>query len=104
MSMWRCPVCGRDFANRSQTHYSPPLGDLEAHFGGCAAPVRETFDRILAVLNELGPVTVLAEKTRIALQVRMSVAAVAPRPTSTPSSPAGWPRRTGWASNVTCAH
>jgi hypothetical protein len=41
--------------------------------------VRATFDRILAVLSGLGPVIVLSEKTRIALQVRMSFAAVTPR-------------------------
>jgi hypothetical protein len=77
--MWRCPACGRDFANRNQTHTCAPLGDLEAHFDGCAASVRETFGRILAVVDKLGPVTVLAEKTRIALHERMSFAAFAPR-------------------------
>lgn len=77
--MWRCTSCGREFANRNQTHTCAPLGDLERHFAGSAPPVRDTFDRILAVLSGLGPVTVLAEKTRIALAVRMSFAAVTPR-------------------------
>ena len=37
------------------------------------------FDRVLAVVSGLGPVTVLPEKTRIALHARMSFAAFMPR-------------------------
>jgi Domain of unknown function (DUF5655) len=74
--MWQCSRCGRQFANRNQTHTCAPLGDLDRHFAGSAPHVRTTFDRVLAVL---GPVTVLPEKTRIALHVRMSFAAFMPR-------------------------
>lgn len=77
--MWVCPRCARTFANRNQTHTCAPLGDLDAHFAGSAPTVRATFDRVLAVVRELGPVTVLPEKTRIALHVRMSFAAFMPR-------------------------
>lgn len=41
--------------------------------------MRATFDRALAVVDALGPVEVLAEKTRIALHARMSFAAFMPR-------------------------
>lgn len=41
--------------------------------------MRETFDRLLAAVRRIGPVTVLPEKTRIALHVRMSFAALFPR-------------------------
>ena len=41
--------------------------------------MRETFDRLLAAVREFGPVTVLPERTRIALHVRMSFAALFPR-------------------------
>ena len=77
--MWDCPRCARTFANRNQTHTCAPLGDLDTHFAGTAPTVRATFDRVLAVVSELGPVTVLPEKTRIALHVRMSFAAFMPR-------------------------
>jgi hypothetical protein len=77
--LWSCPTCGRTFANRNQTHTCRPLGDLDAHFAGKDPAVRETFDRILAVVCDLGPVEVLPEKTRIALHVRMSFAAFTPR-------------------------
>jgi Domain of unknown function (DUF5655) len=52
---------------------------VSRHFATTSPQVKATFDRILEVLTELGPVTVLAEKTRIALHVRMSFAALMPR-------------------------
>jgi Domain of unknown function (DUF5655) len=77
--MWRCPACGRTFANVNQTHTCAALGDLDAHFAGRQPHVRATFDRVLAAVRSLGPVDVLPEKTRIALHVRMSFAAFVPR-------------------------
>lgn len=77
--MWACPECARTFANRNQTHTCAPLGDLSSHFVHASPTVRATFDRVVAVVSELGPVTVLPEKTRIALHVRMSFAAFTPR-------------------------
>lgn len=74
--LWICPLCGRSFANRNQAHTCAPLGDLDAHFARSDPGVRECFDRIVA---ELGPLEVLAEKSRIALHVRMSFAAFQPR-------------------------
>lgn len=77
--LWRCPRCGRTFANLHQTHTCAPLRDLDAHFAGAQPQVRVVFDRILEFVTRLGPVTVLPEKTRIALHVRMSFAAFTPR-------------------------
>ncbi|HEX5696983.1 MAG TPA: DUF5655 domain-containing protein [Acidimicrobiia bacterium] len=77
--LWQCPSCGRSFANRNQTHTCADLGDLDDRFAGTSPPVRAAFDAVLSVLAGLGPVTVLVEKTRIALQVRMSFAALVPR-------------------------
>ncbi|MGC5225376.1 DUF5655 domain-containing protein [Micromonospora sp. DT81.3] len=77
--MWRCPFCGRTFAARNQAHTCAPLGDLDRHFLSSGPSVRATFERIIVVLTEIGPFTVLPEKTRIAFQVRMSFAAVTPR-------------------------
>jgi len=77
--LWACPRCGRTFANLNQTHTCAPLGDLDAHFQGKQPGVRETFDRVLSAVRGLGPVTVLPEKTRIALHARMSFAAFTPR-------------------------
>jgi hypothetical protein len=79
VALWTCPACRRPFANRNQSHTCRPLGSLDAHFAGKDPAVRETFDRVLRVVERLGPVTVLPEETRIALQVRMSFAALMPR-------------------------
>jgi uncharacterized protein DUF5655 len=69
-------VCGRQFANRKQTHTCRPLGDLARHFEGNDPAVRATFDRLVAVVEQIGPCTILPEKTRIALHARMSFAAL----------------------------
>ena len=63
----------------NQTHTCAPLGDLEDHFRRKQPQVRAAFDRVLAAVARLGPVSVLPEKTRIALHVRMSFAAFVPR-------------------------
>ena len=76
--LWRCDECGREFANRNQSH-SCGTYDLDHHFDGKPAAIRALFDRIVAVLNKIGPTRVLPEKTRIAFQVRMSFAQVTPR-------------------------
>lgn len=77
-TMWQCPHCQRRFANRNQSHACGNY-ELEPHFAGSDTNVRLAFDRIVSLIRELGPVTVLPEKTRIAFQVRMSFAAVMPR-------------------------
>lgn len=73
-AMWRCPDCGRSFANPNQSHFCSDVR-LEAHFEGREPDVIATFERLLAKARRNGPVMVLPEKTRIAFQVRMSFAA-----------------------------
>jgi len=76
--LWRCEECGRLFANRNQSHACGTY-DLEHHFHGKSPEIRALFDRALAVMESLGPIRVLPEKTRIAFQVRMSFAQLTPR-------------------------
>lgn len=71
--LWPCPACGRAFANANQSH-ACGRHDLESHFAGKPPLVRAIYDAFLAMLEEIGPVTVLPEKTRIAFQTRMSFA------------------------------
>ena len=78
-SLWRCPKCGRRFANRNQTHTCDALYGLDHHFAGREPIVRELFDLVAAAVRSIGPVIILPEKTRIAFQVRMSFAQVTPR-------------------------
>jgi hypothetical protein len=71
--LWPCPACGRAFANANQSHACGRY-ELEGHFAGKPALVRAIYDAFLAMLEEIGPVTALPEKTRIAFQARMSFA------------------------------
>ena len=71
--LWRCQACGRQFANRNQSHACGHW-TLERHFDGKSPRMRAIYDAFLAMLERFGAVTVLPEKTRIAFQVRMSFA------------------------------
>jgi uncharacterized protein DUF5655 len=73
--LWRCPECGRAFANRNQSHSCSHVS-LQSHFIGKSERVRELFDALVVTIKKCGPVKVLPEKTRIAFQVRMSFIAV----------------------------
>ena len=74
-SMWRCPRCGRRFANRNQSHACGPRYTLASHFDGKAPAVRAIFAKLVRTARRNGPLSVLPEKTRIAFHVRMSFAA-----------------------------
>jgi len=76
--LWRCPDCGRGFANRNQTH-TCGLQSLAHHFARKPPEIRALFDAVVSAVRAIGPVRVLPEKTRIAFQVRMSFAQVTPR-------------------------
>ncbi|HEX8261829.1 MAG TPA: DUF5655 domain-containing protein [Allosphingosinicella sp.] len=71
--LWTCPACGRAFANANQSHACGRHA-LDGHFAGKPPLVRDIYDAFLAMLEEMGPVTVLPEKTRIAFQARISFA------------------------------
>jgi hypothetical protein len=76
--LWKCPRCGRRFANRNQSH-ACGRHDLAHHFTGKDPAVRALFDAFRRAVFECGPAVVLPQKTRIAFQVRMSFAQVTPR-------------------------
>lgn len=76
--LWRCPKCGRAFANRRQPHACARY-TLRHHFRGKPRTIRLLFNRVVGALRAIGPVRILPEKTRIAFQARMSFAQVTPR-------------------------
>jgi hypothetical protein len=76
--LWQCKKCGRQFANRNQSH-ACGRHDLDLHFSGKPPEIRALFDAVVAAIGDIGPVRVIPEKTRIAFQVRMSFAQVTPR-------------------------
>jgi hypothetical protein len=76
--LWRCPACGREFANRNQSH-ACGHHDLDHHFSNKPPAIRALFNRVVHIVESIGPVRILPEKTRIAFQVRMSFAQITPR-------------------------
>ena len=65
-SLWQCPLCGRRFARKNQSH-SCIVHPVANHFLGKPARLRQTFERLLAKTRRLGPVRVDAVKSAINL-------------------------------------
>lgn len=79
--LWRCPRCGERFTTRHQWHSCGTFA-LDPLFVRSEPHVRQLFDRLLAMVCEQGPVTVIPQKSRIALQVRMRFMALIPQKTA----------------------
>ena len=77
-ALWKCPKCGRPFANRNQSHACARY-TLRQHLAGKSAQSVALFRAFVELVRRCGPVRVVPEKTRIAFQVRMSFAAVSLR-------------------------
>lgn len=76
--LWTCPVCEARFTTRNQRH-SCGRFSLDALFARSEPAVRDLFDRFVALAKAQGPVTVIPQKSRVALQARMRFAAVTPQ-------------------------
>ena len=74
-SMWTCPDCGRPFANLHQSH-TCSRHTLDEHLQGKPPEIIALYRHLEAMVQSMGTVIVMQEKTRIAFQVRMSFAAV----------------------------
>jgi hypothetical protein len=78
--LWRCGKCGERFTTANQWH-SCGTFRLDPLFQGSEPQVRRLFDQFVSIARESGPLTVIPQKSRIALQVRMRFAALVPRKT-----------------------
>ncbi len=79
--LWACPSCGEQFTTARSWHSCGKF-DLAAHFAGAAPVVRRLFDRFVEMARAHGPLTVIPQKSRIALQARMRFAALMPQQTA----------------------
>ena len=73
--LWICPRCGHALAGRNMWH-SCGQYDLEYHFAKRLPLVRQLFDQLKAFIEDIGPVTVEPQKTRIVFLVRVRFAGV----------------------------
>lgn len=74
-ALWRCPRCGRRFANANQWH-SCAVQTLDTHFAKRDPRLKALYRRLLALARRLGPVTVVSQKSKIALYARVTFAGV----------------------------
>jgi len=79
-SLWRCPKCGRSFANRNQSH-SCGRFSVKGYLQGKSPEAIELFHRFSAMVAECGPFIYAPAGTRIGFQVRMIFSAVTLRKT-----------------------
>jgi hypothetical protein len=77
-NLWKCPKCGRRFANRNQTH-SCGHYSVKKHLKGKRPHVIALYEELAERVEQCGPVTLAPTKTRIGFQVRMIFAAVSLR-------------------------
>jgi hypothetical protein len=75
MGEWTCPDCGAPFANANASHSCVRI-DVAERFVGASADVRAAFDRLVELASVDGPMTVVAQKTRIVLAAPMRFVAV----------------------------
>jgi hypothetical protein len=76
--VWTCPSCGAPFANANATHSCVRI-EVRERFRGASPAVGEAFDRLVELASVDGPVTVVAQKTRIVLAAPMRFLAVSVR-------------------------
>jgi hypothetical protein len=71
--LWKCPRCGHRFVTANIWH-SCSNYSLDEVFGRSPPGVRAAFERFVELAERCGPVTVIAQKTRIVLQARVRFA------------------------------
>jgi hypothetical protein len=72
-SLWTCPRCGHRFVTANIWHSCTNI-DLDAAFARSGPAIREAFDRYVDLIRRCGEVTVIAQKTRIAIMGRVRFA------------------------------
>lgn len=71
--LWTCPTCGHQFVTRNMWHSCTTI-ELDEAFSRSTQVVRESFDRYVELIDRCGPVTVIAQKTRIVIMGRVRFA------------------------------
>jgi len=71
--LWTCPKCGHRFITANLWHSCTKI-TLDERFARSTPEARAAFDRFVELVERCGPVTVIAQKTRIVLMVRVRFA------------------------------
>lgn len=62
--LWKCPICGRDFAKKNQWH-SCLAHSVDHHFRGKDPQLLQIYERLVERLKKLGPLRIDAVKSSI---------------------------------------
>ncbi|MEZ5197014.1 MAG: DUF5655 domain-containing protein [Bacteroidales bacterium] len=76
--MWTCPTCSRIFKNTNQDH-SCIVTSIESHFIGKQENVKETFEKILSVVNAFEGMKINSVKNAILFTAVSHFLAVKPK-------------------------
>jgi hypothetical protein len=71
--LWTCPKCGHRFVTANVWH-SCTRYTLDEAFARSTSEARAAFERFVTLVERCGPVTVIAQKTRIVLMARVRFA------------------------------
>ena len=71
--LWKCPKCGHEFVTANIWHSCTNI-DLDELFARSTPAVRAAFDHYVELVSACGPVTVIAQKTRIVIMGRVRFA------------------------------
>jgi hypothetical protein len=75
-SLWTCPCCRRQFANRNQSHSCGQF-TVEQLLDGKPLEIVDLYQRLAEVMERCGEVVVAPTKTRVLFKVRTVFASVA---------------------------
>jgi hypothetical protein len=75
---WACPVCGREFKNRNQSH-SCEVRELESHFWDKDAIVFEIYSELISSVKKFGKININPVKNAIIIHSNKSFLAVKPK-------------------------
>jgi Domain of unknown function (DUF5655) len=78
--LWTCPKCGAQFVTPNMSH-SCGIFELAPLFARCQPHIFPLFEKLVALVETFGPVTVIPQKTRIVLTTRVRFINIVPRKT-----------------------
>jgi len=76
--LWQCPKCGAKLVTANMWH-SCGVYSLEELFSRSEPHVLPLFHRFVDLVRSVGPVTVIPQKTRVVMMVRVRFAGAVPR-------------------------
>jgi hypothetical protein len=76
--LWQCLECGEQFVTKNMWHSCGTFA-LEPLFARYQPHVRDLFDHFVVMVQSIGPVTIIPQKTRISFQVRVRFVSIYPR-------------------------